>query len=528
MEHHCFAFKDTGIVQKLILDYLDQQPELVKLTTFPPDIQGINQALAARKNHPVNRRVLVDALVEQYGPWLEQDHPVAQNLEHLRHKNTFTITTGHQLVLFGGPLYFVYKILHTVALSRQMAQLHPDKRFVPVFWMASEDHDLAEVDHFYGPSKVRWHANQTGAVGRMELRNMEDVYHEVSPLLGTGPTADELKALFASCYLKSSTLAEATRTLVQALFGHLGVVVVDGDDANLKALVAPLFERELREGVVERAMAPTNAWLEKEYHVQVNPRPINLFFLEPGGRHRIEKTETGFVAGSTVFEGDHLFNLLKSNPEAFSPNVTLRPVYQELILPNLAYVGGGGELAYWLQLKGVFEALNVLYQAVILGHSALFADAATRRKMEACEADWVTFFKPLHEQREAYIRRHTVLDVDLANEQKTLEALFDGLEQIANQTDASMKGAVAAQRAKQLKGLENLRKKLLRAEKRKYEVAMARLDSIHAALYPDGSLQERRLNFSLLYLEQGSALFERLLNAMDQKESCTHLFLGHG
>jgi bacillithiol biosynthesis cysteine-adding enzyme BshC len=524
-DYFCLPFVGTGIQSKLIVDYLSGFEEVTELVPFSGDFHGIGDALEEREHTHVNREALAHVLREQYAK-VADAHPAALNhIEALAQDQTYTVTTGHQLVLFGGPLYFVYKILHVVALTQRLRLRYPDKQFVPLFWMASEDHDLPEVDHLYvGPTKVQWHAQQSGPVGRMDLRNMEQVRSELANLLGSGERARHLLNLFDRAYLAHNHLAAATRQLVNDLFGHLGVVALDADHPALKSLFVPVMERELREEVVVKAMESTRVFLEENYFVQVNPRPINLFWMDETGRHRIERTETGFKAGHRSFYEDELLDLLHRQPDSFSPNVTLRPLYQETILPNLAYVGGGGELAYWLQLHSTFQAFGVFYPALLLRHSAVMTSAAAQQKLERSGLMWFQLFKPLHEIERSVVQSKSTLDLELTEHLATLELMFVQLEDLAAQTDGSMKGAVAAQRAKQIKGLENLKQKLLRAEKRRLADELARIEALKAVLFPHGVFQERRDHFSTHYLERGEELFQQLIYAFGEHHPSIHIF----
>lgn len=526
-DYHCLPFVGTGIQSKLIIDYLSGFEEVTDLVPFTSDFFGIGDALEERKQVGVNREVLTNTLQEQYARVLDVPNAVKHNIQALASPDTFTVTTGHQLVLMGGPLYFVYKILHVVGLTKRLQMRYREHHFVPVFWMASEDHDLPEVDHFYiGANKVHWHAQQTGPVGRMDLRNMQPVREQLANLLGSGERAQQVLTWFDRAYLHHSNLADATRQLVNDLFGYLGVVALDADHPALKAQFADVMERELKEEVVVNAMESTRSFLEENYFVQVNPRPINLFWMDDTGRHRIERSDKGFTAGHRSFYEDELLDLLRRQPESFSPNVTLRPLYQETILPNLAYVGGGGELAYWLQLHSTFQAFGVFYPALLLRHSAYMVSAAAARRQKRSGLEWFELFRPLHEIEGRVVASQTSLDLELTEQLATLELMFVQLEDIAAKTDGSMVGAVKAQRAKQLKGLEQLKHKLLRAEKRRMAEDMQRLAALKEDIFPHGVFQERREHFSTYFLWWGEEWFNQLVFAFGEHHPSIHI-LGH-
>jgi bacillithiol biosynthesis cysteine-adding enzyme BshC len=270
----------------------------------------------------------------------------SRNIELLRKDNSFTITTGHQLNIGTGPLYFIYKIISTINLCKQLQEAYPEQHFVPVYWMATEDHDLEEINHLYVKNKkVVWNKQGTGAVGRMQVEDMAEVIAEINQLLGNSTHTNELIALFEAAYQPHLTLTEATRILANILFGGYGLVILDGDDPSLKSLFTPYIQAELQAQFSHSAVSTTTS-LMKGYKIQVNPREINLFYLEKNLRERIVLENDRYKVLNTAleFSAVEMQQLVENQPEKFSPNVLLRPLYQEVILPNLCYIGGGGEL----------------------------------------------------------------------------------------------------------------------------------------------------------------------------------------
>ncbi len=342
-------YAETGCFSRVVMDFLNDDAKLRPFYGRRAEPESFAGQMEEKEAHYAHRDTLVRALRRQY----ETAGLKQPTIDALADANTYTITTGHQVCLFGGPLYFFYKIITAVNTCRRLSEMYPDKSFVPVFWMATEDHDFAEANHFYVPTgRVEWESGQGGAVGRMKTVGMDDVEADMRELLGTGYRSEELIALFHKAYAEHDTIADATRYFVHSLFGHLGVIAIDGDDRELKAAAAPMFRRELLEGLAGKAMRNTNEALSEHYPLQVHPRDINLFYLGDQLRERIvAEGDDHFAVLNTRlrFTREELLAELDAHPERFSPNVALRPVYQEAILPNLAYIGGGGELAYWFQ-----------------------------------------------------------------------------------------------------------------------------------------------------------------------------------
>lgn len=515
MQRIAIPYGETGRFSPLVTDYLGGNPGLRELYRWSPDRQGLREAAAARAFSPEARTVLVEALERQY-IGMDMRPEVRANLDALRKPATLTVTTGHQLCLFTGPLYVPFKILNVVRLARELSS---DRQpVVPVFWMATEDHDRPEIDHAWVQGQqVAWPGETAGAVGRLALQGIGEVLAQVDPLLGHGTHADALRELLRRCYRPEYNLAKATRLFADALFGRFGVVIVDGDDPALKRLFAPVMREELVNQVAVRAVHYANDKLAGHWRTQAFARDINLFHLRPGHRSRIELQGDRYqvLDGGPSFSLDELLAEVERRPEDFSPNVLMRPVYQETILPNIAYVGGGGELAYWLQLTWLFQALQVPMPAVLLRTSAAFIGANDLKRAERLGLSVTDLFRPLEELRQRLARNGASFSTSLRGERTAMERTYAELKERASAADPTLAGAVEAIAQRALKGLGRLEGKLLRAAKRQQEEPIAQLELVHAHLFPGGGLQERRDNFMPWYAKEGPAFFDRLLDGLD-------------
>jgi len=502
----------TGRFQPIVLDHLAEAEPLREHSQFPFNKEGLLQAARERTFPASSRQVLTAALHRQYAG-IAIGEEVKGNLSALAEDGTLTITTGHQLCLFTGPLYVPLKIMNTVRMARDLSRT-TGKPVVPIFWMATEDHDRAEIDHawVFG-KKLEWKGEAAGAVGRMQLVGMESVLTELSALLGDTTRADEMRSLLRACYREDRTLAQATRSFVNALFGRFGLVCVDGDDPSLKRLFSPVIQEELLNQVTERTVQYANEKLATHYKEQAHVRSINLFMLGQSTRSRIEPDGDRFkLVGENGDLGiDELLGLAQQAPEVFSPNVLLRPVYQEIVLPNVAYVGGGGEVAYWLQLRWLFQGLRVPMPVVCLRTSALFLTATDSDRMQQLGLSVEDVFRPTDQLSAELAARLSTIDTDLAPQRKALVELYETLAIRAKAADPTLEGSVRGEAQKAMKGLESIEGKLLRAAKREQELALQRLTKLHDRLLPGGGLQERRDNFIPYYIEQGQAFFDRLL-----------------
>jgi bacillithiol biosynthesis cysteine-adding enzyme BshC len=351
--------------------------------------------------------------------------------------------------------------------------------------MASEDHDFEEINHAVLFNKrITWNTEQQGAVGRFNLNGVDTFLEELSAVLGTSEKANQALDLLKSAY-QNNTLASATRELVYSIFGMDELIIVDADDAVLKKLFAPVLKREFREQASFNAVKKSSTDLiESGYKAQVEPREINVFYLEENRRTRITAAE---------FDIEKLEAELEIAPEKFSPNVVLRPVYQELILPNIAYIGGPGEIAYWLQLKGVFDLYEVPFPTVVLRDSALLISPSLKKKLDKLQLTVHSLFQSKKQIVDSWLAQHG--NVDLTAQKQLLDELFRQINQTATAIDSTLGGFVSSEYTRQLSTLDNIEKKMVKVLKTKEEVRIQQLEKILSEVFPDGNPQERVVNY---------------------------------
>nr|AOE06735.1 conserved hypothetical protein [uncultured bacterium] len=465
------------------------------------------------------RNTLVDVLHKQY-KHLDPDAKTRTQIDALLAPNAVTITTGHQLNILTGPLYFWYKILDVINLAARIQDADNKHQYVPVFWMASEDHDFEEINHFFlGEQKVRWEATASGAVGRMPTTGLESVLKTLTPYYTGTDQAKELLTLFSECYLQEDTLANATRRLVHQLFGVHGIVVIDGDDAALKSLFVPVLKAEVSKNITFNAVTQTNNDLKKvvkDFNPQVNPREINLFYMFGDNRLRIitDANLFGTTENPSKWTRQSLSEEIEKHPERFSPNALMRPLYQECVLPNIAYIGGGGELGYWLQLKATFKAFGVPYPLLKHRSTVLLMSKKQVKKCNKLNLPIADLFLPTAAFINKRVRQISDINIDFSSQRELLKDNFKAFHGLASQTDKSFLGAVEAQEKKQLKGLDNLEKRLLKAQRKKLQDEVVRVTDIKNDLFPNNKLQERTAHFSSFVKGDGLVYFTAKLKAV--------------
>ncbi|MDB9922322.1 bacillithiol biosynthesis cysteine-adding enzyme BshC [Polaribacter sp.] len=501
-------FEKTGFFSKTMLDYLAKKESIKPFYHNYPDLVGFRNQLEEKEKsfNLESRNVLSKSLEKQYQGF-DLSEATQNNIKLLKQKNTFTVTTGHQLNLFTGPLYFLYKIFSTINLAEEISKKFPTKNIVPVYWMATEDHDFEEINYFnFQEKKVQWNLESGGAVGRLSTEGLSDVFEEFSSHLGSTKNAKELKKLFSEGYLKHKNLANATRFIANELFKDYGLVILDGDDLALKKMLSPIVKDELENETSFHTVSETILALEKNYKVQVNPRAINLFYLSENSRERILFENGIYKINNTniTFSKEEILREVDENPLAFSPNVIVRPLYQEVVLPNLCYIGGGGEIAYWLELKSYFEKVAVPFPILLLRNSVQIVSEKQQKKLTSLKISHQELFLKQQDLLSKKVLENTDIDLDFNLKIESLQKQFTELKEVAKKTDISFVGAVNAQEKKQIKGLENLQRRLLRAEKRRQKELVDRITDLQRQLLPNQSLEERQRNFSDYYLAYGT------------------------
>ena len=507
-------YRQTNAFSRIITDYLDNTPALAPFYAHPPTPEGIGEAIAERKKFNTPRTVLVTTLQKQYADVVTTT-ATANNIAALAKENTFTITTAHQNNIFTGPLYFIYKIIHAIRLADDLNHQFPDCHFVPVYYIGSEDADFAELNHIYlGGEKLEWTTNQRGAVGRMKIdRALVSLIDRIAGQLNVLPFGKEWEEQLRRCYREGVTVQEATFQLVHSLFGKDGLIVLLPDQASLKGQVRNVFADDLFRQVPSQIVEQSTDALHKAgYKVQAHPRDINLFYLDEGIRERFILDGDHYEVNGTSlrFSKKELEALLASNPERFSPNVILRGLYQEVILPNIIFIGGGGETAYWLQLKTLFDHYEVPFPVLVLRNSFLLLEKKEKQLLHKLGLTIADLFSPEETLMTKIVRRDNPDAIQLSGSMQELKQLYGKLHEQAIAVDPTLDKHVLAIHKKAADHLQALEKKMVRAAKRKFTDQRRQLHSLQSKLFPGNGLQERRENIGYYYARWGSGILRLL------------------
>jgi bacillithiol biosynthesis cysteine-adding enzyme BshC len=489
------SFQSARIGSALFHDYISESPALASFYAFSPRTDAVQMAIHARIKKPVKREQLVSILHDQY-----QGFPLSErlkeNIQSLKNENTFTITTGHQLSLMSGPLYFLYKIISVIALSERCKEQYPEYHFVPVYWMNSEDHDFEEINHIWiNNQRFVWPrpVEKKIAVGRMPMMGLDLFFDSLPDLL----RLSDCYKVWKNIYLESKNLAEATRKLVNHLLGDYGLVIIDQDDVRLKRLAFDVFYKELTQHDSFRLVNETSAALESlGYHTQVKPREVNLFYHHPeAGRQRIvlENDKIRILNTNLEFHASEIDGLSDKKLECFSTNVVTRPLYQQSVLPDIIYVGGPAEVSYWLQYKSMFDHYDVFYPMLLMRDSLLILNSSVARKVKKLGIGLEELFAEESIWQKTQISR-LASEVNFKPVQDTIEQTYQQLANELAKVDPTLKPAALAEMQKQLHALKHLESKYLRAWKQKNETLVRQLQEIRDTVFPGGELQERHNN----------------------------------
>jgi bacillithiol biosynthesis cysteine-adding enzyme BshC len=485
------------------------------------DIESFKNTIQDKSTQNCPRELIVKVLHEQYAA-LSVSEPTRRNIDSLLNPNTFTIVTAHQPVLFTGPLYYIFKICSTLNLCKQLNLNYPAHHFVPVFINGSEDHDFDEINHTYiFNKKISWEQTKGGSVGKLKTDSLSSVLDELKELLGPTQSAQEIYQLVNQSYKDLDLYEQASSALVNNLFGKYGLVILNMNHYLLKNYFKPIIERELFE-------QPSQAIIEKTqqelgalgFSVQAHVREINLFYLGENTRNRIERSGHNFqiVDSNLVFTENELRRELNNHPEKFSPNVVLRPLYQEYVLPNLAYIGGGGEIAYWLERKAQFEFFHVPFPMLIRRNSALILEEVWKKKWLKLDFEVKDLFTDTDSLIHDFIQKHSGKELTFDHEITQFQQTIDQMKHKANKVDPTLEKTIIAEGLKQIKAWEQIATRLTRAEKARFDVQILQIRNIKEKLFPGNGLQERHDNFIPLFIRYGLGILDILIEVLNPLE----------
>ncbi len=511
------------------LAYATERAGLRDFYHYEPELSQFGEAMHDKAKDETDRGLLVDVLKSQYDALGVNDKKQLVLIESLGSKGTFTVTTAHQPSLFTGPLYFIYKAFSAIKLVEMLAEKYPENTFVPIFILGGEDHDFEEINHvnIHG-ERIEWKNNQQGSVSRMTAATVRSAVDAVLKIKAENRQAIEAMEALDQAFSRFESYGMAMASWVQQLLGDYGILVFNMDNRQLKHAMIPVFREELLKNSSHALVEASQKDLKKAgYGNQAFPREINLFYMDEGLRERIEKLDDRYLVLNTdlSFSEQEILTELENHPERFSPNVILRPIYQETILPNLAYVGGGGELAYWLERKSQFAHFGLNFPMLVRRDSAFWLSHRIQRKLVGLDLSLEDLSNRPEQVEKKYVEQHAKADFDIGAERAKLETGFAELQEKASTVDPTLGPMVGAQAAKMLKQIDHIGGKIRKTEKEKHRRALDDLQELRGELFPGDGLQERHDNFLSIYLSEGPAFFDLLLESFNPLDTRVKILL---
>ncbi len=516
-----YPYEQISHFSKKDLLYINLDPGLKDFYTWKPEIQSFKDVIAAKKNQDIDRHLLCEVLADQCSRFNNNEKSL-KNIELLNKPNSFTIITAHQPSLLTGPLYYIFKIASAINLCATLANQHKEYNFIPLFITGGEDHDFEEINHLkVFKNKIQWETSEWngGSVGKLNTENLEFVIEEVITLVGDKSEAGTwLKEETIPLTKESTNYSEFARHLTHKIFQKFGLVILSMDDPRLKKKFSHIIQQEVLEQKSQPLVEHTQNDLSKiGWKAQAHAREINFFYREQGQRLRIirEGETYGLQGAEKKWTKAEMAKEIEDNPGHFSPNVIMRPLYQESIIPNLAYIGGGGEIAYWLERKRQFEEFNLPFPVLIRRNSAMILSGHQSKILNKAEKSLDFFFHPKENLTNRFLESEVSQEISLADYRKEIEPITRAIIDKAKSADPTLEKFAKAELTKLQKSISAIEAKIKKAYKSKQEIHINRILKTHESIFPENSLQERKENIFPLINEYGWSLIDFLVENLD-------------
>lgn len=519
------SFGHFESLSRLFRDYCERYEELHDF--FAGDYRlAVERKGAADRAAALHRdrETLADVLLDQNGQW-RLDDAIRSNIEKLRDPQSVVVVTGQQVGLFSGPLFTVLKAITTVQMARQLAE-ETERPVVPVFWLGSEDHDFEEMASTYvlrqnEAVKLEYpRPAAAGPVGRIELgTQITPLVEQLDDLLPPSDFKPDLMRIVRDAYNKDRTFSESFAVLITSLFDGTGLVVIDSDDARLKKLASGLFRREIEDPErLSEGIRQTSQKLGVSYHEQVLARSANLFLLDNEARHPLDAVDSEFQLrdGSRTFSKDELMDLLERDPAQFSPNVVLRPLMQDLLLPTAMYVGGPGEISYFAQYRSAYEWAQIPMPLIYPRASVTLLEPKVAKVLDKYDLAVDDFEGDVDRLFQRVVLSLMDSDIDdlFKDAGRHVHDAVNMLKPELERVDRTLVKSAESTRSALMSELMALKSRVVRAEKRSQDEVRAQLDKASVNLYPGGQQQERVLSILYFLNKYGLNLVDDLLTAI--------------
>ena len=487
-------FNKTGMFSKKFNEFISQHSEEPYFPSYS-NISAVSDKINFSKKDRINLRYEV---LGQYAN-LEINKNVKKNIDTISEENTFTVTTGHQLNIFSGPMYIIYKIISVIKLAKELNSRYPDKNFIPVYWMASEDHDLEEIKSFFSNGKTyTWDVGSRGAVGKINPSSLRKLI-EIIP--------DSID-IFNEAYLQSKTLAEAVRRYMNSLFGIYGLVILDPDSKNLKKSIIDLISDDIFNNTIYKVEKSS----KKKSEVFI--RKINFFYLDDQVRERIESDDSQFMVKGTKIKlsKDEMRDIISLKPHKLSPNVVTRCLYQQMVLPNVAYIGGPSEVLYWLSFKKFFEEYGEIFPVIIPRDSVLILSRKSLKTFDRYGLEIEDIFKGKNYVEKKALGILSDNNKNFSTEISIIKEQFKFIAEKYNHFDATMSPHIIANSKKIEKILKQIENRFIKSQKKYNKTLILKINEVFDKVFPEDIPQERKDNILSYY---NSKIIDDLYHHLD-------------
>jgi bacillithiol biosynthesis cysteine-adding enzyme BshC len=486
--------------------------------------------------HPTDRKLVTQAIKNQYIS-KRISTKTSQNIKLLEEKNTLAIVTGQQLGVVGGPLYTIYKTITAIKLANSLSQKYPDYNFVPIFWLAGDDHDFEEIssvniiNNDNKVQKISYNLNddterEPGSVGGMVLgENIEDFIASLSDSLRPTEFTQDIIGYLGTIYQKGKTITEAFSEMMFKFFDKYGLLIFNPQAEDVKKLLIPIFRQEIENYRVHATkLISVSAGLDEEYHAQVKIRPINIFVNNENGRYLLdplENNEFRLKRKKVKFSKEDLLQLLESSPEMFSPNVLLRPICQDYLFATAFYVGGPAEIAYYAQITQLYKAFNLATPIAYPRMSATIVEKSVQALTQKYDLTVNDYFELKKEIFNKVASKISEFDIEGKFEvsENRISNIFDDIKEYLTEIDKTLSEPVEKSKLRTLQYMSELKGKAESARLRKHESTLNQLQKSYTMILPNENLQERELNYFYFANKYGLGFYEYLMEKLDLHET---------
>jgi len=527
------SFSDLPF-SKLFKDYVEQKKEITDFFEIPPFSTNDLVKKAEDISFPSDRNKVSEALKE-FNSKFEPSETTHLNIEKLRDPKTLAVVTGQQMVLYGGPVYTVLKTLTAIQLAKKYEQ-ELNRPVVPVFWLADEDHDIEEI-------------SQLGLMNRDEMTKCSDSFEEPGKRVGQYSLkevhqqlrsciksglidtdfSNKLWEIVDSSYNEKHTVEKAFGLFMQKLFGSHGLILAGSNDETIKSLSKSTLTQSVykADDIADRLKENTKNLEKLGYEGQVHLNNSNLFYISDNGQ-RVKIKYDGYVwfidNSDMRWSSNELTQDINENPNRFSPNVFLRPILQDRILPTLSYVAGPGEIAYYAQMSGIYEYFDQSMPQIVPRFSATLIESSVDRIMEKLPFDLEDYSKRIEDLESEYIEQTDQPDLEkiFGDWKQRIDSITEEKKSVIGEIDPTLKNTAGKASATYFSELDKLKGKLYKSLKQQEKTQLERIIKIKSNLFPNGNLQEREIAFIYYLNKYGTELFDDILTSLENQEPDTH------